>query len=760
MIEKLIALRGIGLLHNAVPQRAVTLKPITAIYAENGRGKSTLASVLRAFSCGDATAINARTTIGGQNGPTVHLRLNGRNYQFRDGQWTASYDKILVFDSEFVDKNVCSGSRIEPAHRENLLEFALGETGVRHKRTIDKIIEKIRHIQNTLRELTAEIARHSGPYQVSEFVQLQPEPDIESRLKELKQRLADAKRVDDFLHRPVPRQLQMPEFDIETVSTILGKSLESVDNDVEEIVKVHIARRLGGHGEQWLREGLAYLRHGDECPFCGQGLHGITLVEAYKVYFNAAYEALKRQIEVALQEVQKTFSHENWSAISEIFQLNELAGRMWSDRFDCNFAKMVDINALRRTWDALRDNAIELLRQKLAAPLRQLHAQELVADVKTKYLEMRKQVDAYNEAIIRVVRDIEALQSSLKVENMDRLENDIECLEAAQRRLLPEVSRVCQRYQRFENAKRLLERCKDELREQLHDYTEQLLATYRDTINNLLDRFGANFSIVEIGVRHTGGRARTEYRLRVLGETIPVVSPGGRSDVPSLVTTLSEGDKRTLALAFFLARVTLEQSMEDCIIVIDDPVSSLDMGRRRATRDALLKVATRCSQLIVLSHDALFLRDALEKIADDGIWTCLQLTRRGDYSVLEGCDIHRICRDDYYRSYELLLNYLTSGPNGNEAEVARTIRIYLEHNLRNRYPVELEGAKNLGKMIERIRNDLSRFGQLAARLDDLVQLNDFCSPFHHGTDDRPPDPTDSELRPMVRLALEIGRGER
>ena len=73
-------------------------------------------------------------------------------------------------------------------------------------------------------------------------------------------------------------------------------------------------------------------------------------------------------------------------------------------------------------------------------------------------------------------------------------------------------------------------------------------------------------------------------------------------------------------------------------------------------------------------------------------------------------------------------------------------------------PIELEGAKNLGDMIRHIRQDPAAYGQVGQRLSDLDRLNDFSSPYHHLAADRPPPPTDAELKPMVQLALDIGRG--
>jgi len=54
MIEKIVKLRGIGLLHDSLPSGAIQLKPVTIIYGENGRGKSTFSTVCYSLATGES----------------------------------------------------------------------------------------------------------------------------------------------------------------------------------------------------------------------------------------------------------------------------------------------------------------------------------------------------------------------------------------------------------------------------------------------------------------------------------------------------------------------------------------------------------------------------------------------------------------------------------------------------------------------------------------------------------------------------------
>ncbi|RKY96004.1 MAG: hypothetical protein DRO93_07780 [Candidatus Thorarchaeota archaeon] len=757
MIHSIVTLRGIGLLHDALPSGAVELKGITVIYAENERGKSTFAAICRALADGNGELISARRTFSGTHDPQVHFRISDQSYKFENGAWNQDYPKIIVFDSHFVETNVCLGSRVEASHRENLLEFALGEHGVRLKKDIDEKTRRIDEINREMRDKARLISQHSDPYSVEEFVELQPEPDIDARLDEVQRRLADARSLESLQRRPVPEPLILPDLALDNLERVLSFSLENVMGEAERKVKEHIQRRLDAQGEEWLRQGAVYLETADECPFCGQSIHGVELVEAYKTYFDASYNELKRTIKDELDRVKETLGEACWGEISRVLTQNHAAQGSWSDRSDLHFPAELNKEEIKSVLDNLRDAAIEALTHKLSAPLSKIDLSDRLHRAAERYALIRARVEEYNQGVRKVKAEIDSLRRSLATVNLGELQEQIKRLEAEKRRSQPNIAKLCSEYQELREEKSRLEEEKRTKRRELEQYTENLLRRYRESINEFLDQFGAGFSIEELDVTHVRGTPRTEYQLIILGERISVSGQSEESMGRSFKTTMSEGGKRTLALAFFLARLKVDQNLRDYVVVVDDPVSSLDSGRRRATRNALAELAQHCSQLIVLSHDALFLRDLVRRFRDDE-WEALQIRRYGDYSIIEKCDIHRLCRDEYYTIYETLIRYVEEGPTGNESEIARYIRDYLEHNLRNRFPIELEGAKNLGDMIRHIRQDPAAYGQVGQRLSDLDRLNDFSSPYHHLAADRPPPPTDAELKPMVQLALDIGRG--
>ncbi len=134
----------------------------------------------------------------------------------------------------------------------------------------------------------------------------------------------------------------------------------------------------------------------------------------------------------------------------------------------------------------------------------------------------------------------------------------------------------------------------------------QTLSTYQGTINDLLVQFGAGFSVKEMRTNFRGASPQSECVIVLRSKEVPLKAENGG---PYFDTALSEGDKRTLALAFFVACIGKDPNLSHLIVAVDDPMSSMDAGRRHMTIETLLDIQEKCMQLILSSHDAVFLRD-------------------------------------------------------------------------------------------------------------------------------------------------------
>ena len=69
VISRLQLLRNIGQFDNVSTPATLDLKRLTLIYAENGRGKTTLAAILRSLGSGEALPITERRRLGAAISP-------------------------------------------------------------------------------------------------------------------------------------------------------------------------------------------------------------------------------------------------------------------------------------------------------------------------------------------------------------------------------------------------------------------------------------------------------------------------------------------------------------------------------------------------------------------------------------------------------------------------------------------------------------------------------------------------------------------
>jgi wobble nucleotide-excising tRNase len=130
VIERIQLVRNIGQF-DSVDAGAIQLTKLVVCYAENSRGKTTLAAIFRSLSTGVASWIAERARLGAAHSPHVVVGAAGvAPFVFQNGAWSANLPTIAVFDDRFVADNVCSGIEIATEHRQNLHELILGAQGV------------------------------------------------------------------------------------------------------------------------------------------------------------------------------------------------------------------------------------------------------------------------------------------------------------------------------------------------------------------------------------------------------------------------------------------------------------------------------------------------------------------------------------------------------------------------------------------------------------------------------------------------------
>src|SRR4051812_11692091 len=105
MIQRLQMLRNIGQFDSVTAGANLPLERLTVIYAENGRGKTTLAAIFRSLGMGDPLPVNERHRLAAQSAPHVVIECTGgaQPAVFQANQWNRTLPNVATFDDVFVD---------------------------------------------------------------------------------------------------------------------------------------------------------------------------------------------------------------------------------------------------------------------------------------------------------------------------------------------------------------------------------------------------------------------------------------------------------------------------------------------------------------------------------------------------------------------------------------------------------------------------------------------------------------------------------
>jgi hypothetical protein len=143
VIDCLQLLRNLGKFDSVTSGAQLPCARLTLLYAENARGKTTLAAMFRSLCSGAADLMHERHRLAAAHLP--HVVISNTDGApacvFQNGAWSRTLPNIAVFDDTFVAENVCSGIEVEVGHRQRLHELILGAQGVAFNDAVQTHVE-------------------------------------------------------------------------------------------------------------------------------------------------------------------------------------------------------------------------------------------------------------------------------------------------------------------------------------------------------------------------------------------------------------------------------------------------------------------------------------------------------------------------------------------------------------------------------------------------------------------------------------------
>ena len=731
MLERIEVVQGIGLLHEA-NGKTFKLQKATLLYADNGRGKSTLATIFRSAGTNDPKPILQRKTIDGSLPPKVTLQFpSGHKVEFTGNKWSEPRPEFLVFDADFVENNVHSGGVVNTGHRKNLLQFALGEKAVAARLAEEKATADARKAAETAQNLERQLSGHHTGITLADFEKLYNVSDVNKQIEALEKRIVAARSSALLLNRGVPTPVSIPSLVLAPFFEVLGTTIESVQDDAEAKVRAHVAS-LGKSGiEAWLSQGQEF-DQGVKCPYCSQSTEGVDLIKAYKAQFNATYTALRTKVGALNTNISAVTNDSVVKNFAQHVANSTVVANAWSDQVNVPEIRF-DEDVAQGKFTELRESLLMLIQKKQANPTAVAGTGSEHEAINDLWIEVVGLMNAANTHISAAMMVIDQFRQKLAAEDIPQLQKQQNALELSKKRHEPTVATLIADLAAARSAATSAEKIKDKSRSALDALMQQTLKDYQKSINLLLAKFGASFQIKEMAANFRGGSPRSEYGLELRGKSVPL--EGGP---PSFGTALSEGDKRSLAFAFFVASTLADANINTRIIVVDDPMCSLDLNRKQHTRSVLREINSKAKQLVILAHDIYFLRDLRSDLASkDGSSSVAVFGLRyaaNGYTDFSSLDIDKECQSPYYHHHDLLVDYVSNG-KGDARQVAKAIRPLLEGYLHRRFPGLIPVDLMFGQVVSYIKADTAPSPVCHAHslVDELCEINNYAGQFHHDT---------------------------
>ena len=729
----------------------------TFLFAPNAYGKSTLVNVLRSLRENDPKIIRGRKTLGTVAAPEAVIVIDGTNYVFNGTKWDRSFPNIHIFDAPFIHANLLA-HEIEHEHRKNIHKIIIGAQGIKLAEELASLKTKEKEKSQAISNLVARFNSAGFTLSLNAFlsVPVTEEAAVGPRIQKLEQDLKSKESETQVRGIGFPQGISTPTYDLLTLKSLVAQKLAAAHEAAEKRVLAHINRNFKNKAlaKEFIRQGLDLAQA--DCPFCGQDLKNATdLLKAYREFFDDAFRKYQQNLALQAGTLVKWNLDNDLTALVSAHNANLTKLKQWEPHLGAE--ALPDISGSVETFrpklsglKAVVQGELEKKQKDPNADANLPHFDTLAAELAA----LKTAVAAYNAAVAAFTEKANQYVANLPKSDVASIRAAIAKEEEIKKRFDPEWKKWATDYPTVKKvADDLLTRKKDKQKE-LEDYTKSIFDTYQKRINKLLLSLGADFAVTDLTGK-TDERANecySDFGFLILEKKVPISVR--QDDAPCFKNTLSEGDKSTLAFAFFIAALERTPELDKQIIIFDDPLSSLDDTRREATARLLLELTPKLNQLCVCTHKKDFLRMLFDKIPDNKV---LQVrSDKANGSRLEPFDVERDRKSDLARMVEGMERYIVEDFGPSPETMQGDIRMVFEIVLKTKYyralAPDIRAKKGFAKLLETLFGAALLDAALKPKLFDLCTVTN--GPHHGEIVDAPSKKlTRDELIPLIREAL-------
>lgn len=619
MIKKITTVKHIGNFidfnwDDGVPP----FEKINIIFEYNGSGKTILSNVFRLFSSqiedGGEKLFN---DLKNNEQANVKIQFDGSEVQYKpDG---AKHD-IFVFNYDFVREHVYDGSTSicrefdSSVVTEEQLKNPKIQKLESEIQSLVKCVESKKTEQNKLdtkfedikNELTTEFNLNISGKRVTGISMPLQAPG--GKPEELR------KRLDDVYGYYVLSQKQ-DEINTE-LATLKGTICKEIQIDLDSVMNVlkkDISKEAGKKTKEkidshddfeptkaillndWFEDGYHFLQHIHEkgekiCPLCNSNIDERieTIIKEYQQYFTDEYTQLSQEIESLNNTLNDDLNSikENKQTLEQLKLLTSKYQKPAAFDEELAFDHEGSLDEINSKLKNKKDNT------------------SLIEDISEEHEALRQAIKSYNTKVAKV----EMARANL-VKTLQGKALDPEQVVANAKSIVKNL--VNAKFNSFEQGNKITN-YQNIIRE-IQKFPTQLNTKYAERSREIA-ALKDESKYVNIFLKHLGiHNFEIDIPKENADENIHINYLSGTTKT-KLLYSLSEGEKTALALAYFLSKIEYEifdnpqKDITNTIIVIDDPISSLDEHRLHTTACLVRDNFEKAKQLFILSHNLIFLK--------------------------------------------------------------------------------------------------------------------------------------------------------
>ncbi|WP_120988887.1 AAA family ATPase [Helicobacter pylori] len=596
-------------------------KDYNVIFGNNGCGKTSLTRAFELLISKNKHIEKYRTisTASTAESPSIEFACKDESYKIEPNSniGVPSF-KVEIYNSDFLHNNtpfnsefglkklddgtiILEGSVLGEETKEiNQLKDFRGKVEKRQKKIKDensaetltakqeseikKYNEEIEKIRKKVTSRTIQITPNE--IEINDFCKVSKnhfkyQEDVLMNLEKDFNELDEAmKKFDDLKEMELPKDYQRDK-----LKSLFSFDIDKEAGQVSEKIKEHISKV----GREFIEKGIKLQKEmpNNACPFCTQKITN-NIIQAYTSYFNKSIESFN-QNSLNMSEILKNTLNQ-WN-IKKILQSFERFEPFMKKDFSKNKESLE--NKLKQIKALLEELQKEVDKKE------GVNNKEKFQKIDKELLEIQENIQKHVGKTRNILNQkkeqeekLKEWKTKLKEARIKKAKHDSYDWQKSKEEAERKLSVLNRRHERLN---RLLEKIDNKLKE-LNDQKRPDIKI----INNYLKALNLpKYSLDK------------DYRIVLNSDALE------NSEAEMI---LSGGEKTTLAFAYFLARLKLfykKEDLKDLVVVIDDPISSLDEQRIYNTSDIVAKINQELAgealkdedkvQVFVLTHNHTFM---------------------------------------------------------------------------------------------------------------------------------------------------------